>query len=204
MLNTLVGLGHWQICGLVIYFLWQGAIFPSFPEEVLIPTLGVLWGQGKVGYLEALLAVQIGLMGGDSILFSFGRFLGPRILTRKPFTFIAGPDTVNEATGKIRQHGPWLIFVTRFTPMVRAPMWFAAGVAKMPYWGFIRSDYLASCIHISILLFAGKFLGEKSQSLDQAFKVLGFVMAALVISGIGFAVLRERRKQAAQVIDTAS
>jgi membrane protein DedA with SNARE-associated domain len=197
MLNTLIGLGHWQICLLVIYFLWQGAVFPSFPEEVIIPTLGILWGQGRIGFFESVIAVQIGLMGGDSILLSFGRFFGPKLLTRKPFTFIAGPDTVKEATQKIHKHGPWLIFVTRFTPMVRAPMWFAAGVAKMPYWTFIRSDYLASCIHISILMFAGKILGEKSQSLNQAFRTMGFVMGALLLTAIVFAVVRERRKQAA-------
>jgi membrane protein DedA with SNARE-associated domain len=197
MLNILNGLGHWQICLLVIYFLWQGAVFPSFPEEVIIPTLGILWGQGRIGFFESVIAVQIGLMGGDTVLMSFGRFLGPKLLTRRPFNLIAGPDTVEEATQKIHKHGPWLIFLTRFTPMVRAPMWFAAGVAKMPYRSVWISDYLASCIHVSLLMYAGRALGAQSQSLDQAFRILGGIMGTLFVSGIAFAFLRERRKRTA-------
>jgi membrane protein DedA with SNARE-associated domain len=67
----------------------------------------------------------------------------------------------------------------------------------MPYRSFWISDYLASCIHVSLLMYAGRALGAQSQSLDQAFRILGGIMGTLFVSGIAFAFLRERRKRTA-------
>jgi membrane protein DedA with SNARE-associated domain len=200
LLNTLAGLNHWQICGLVIYLLWQAVIIPSMPEEIMIPTLGILWSQGRITFWEGLFSVQIGILVGDLILMSFGRFLGLALLKRRPFSMIAGPDTVNEATEQVRKRGAWLIFITRFTPMVRAPIFFAAGLSRMSPWTFFRSDYLASCIFIPALMYAGLQLGANAGSLERAFRILGTVMAILFVSGLTFAYFREKRRTALAAI----
>jgi membrane protein DedA with SNARE-associated domain len=194
LLAHLTGLGHWQVCGLVIYLLWQGAVVPSIPEEILVPTLGILWGQGRISFWEGLFSVQIGLMVGDLILMSLGRFLGVALLGRKPFSLIAGPATVTEAMDRIRKRGAWLIFFTRFTPMVRAPIFFAAGLSRMSPWIFFRSDYLASCLFIPALMYAGLQLGANARSLEQAFRVLGTVMAVLFVASLSYAYWREKKK----------
>jgi membrane protein DedA with SNARE-associated domain len=194
MLHTLVGLSQWKIAFLVVYLLWQGAIIPSMPEEVMVPTLGILWGQGRMNFWLGVVAVQIGLMGGDFILVTLGRHIGPKLLSRRPFNLIAGPDTVREATERLQKYGPWLIFITRFTPMVRAPMFFAAGVSKMPLWKFFRSDYSASCIFIPLLMVAGRQLGANSHSLQDAFQTLGVIMGTLLILALTYAYFRERKK----------
>jgi membrane protein DedA with SNARE-associated domain len=196
LLSTLAGLNHWQICGLVIYLLWQAVIIPSIPEEVMVPTLGILWSQGRITFWEGLFSVQIGILVGDLILMSMGRFLGLALLKRRPFSMLAGPDTVNEATEQIRKRGAWLIFITRFTPMVRAPIFFAAGLSRMSPWIFFRSDYLASCIFIPALMYAGMRLGASASSLEQAFRILGTVMAVLFVSGLTFAYFREKKRTA--------
>jgi membrane protein DedA with SNARE-associated domain len=204
MLNTLIGLGHWQILGLVVYLLWQGAVIPSMPEEVMVPTLGILWSQGRVGFLECVFAVQLGIMGGDLVLLSLGRFIGPQLLSRRPFSLIAGPESIEEASAKLRKNGSWLIFLTRFTPMVRAPIFFAAGVSKMSPLKFLRSDYLASWLFIPLLLIAGKTLGANSSSLLGAFKVLGSVMGTFLLCGIAFAYVRERGRTQKKSLLTAT
>jgi membrane protein DedA with SNARE-associated domain len=194
LLSILAGLNHWQICGLVIYLLWQAVIIPSMPEEIMIPTLGILWSQGRITFWEGLFSVQIGIMVGDLILMSMGRFLGLALLKRRPFSMLAGPDTVNEATEQVRKRGAWLIFITRFTPMVRAPIFFAAGLSRMSPWVFFRSDYIASCIFIPGLMYVGMQLGANAHSLEQAFRILGTTMATLFVSGLTYAYFKEKKR----------
>jgi membrane protein DedA with SNARE-associated domain len=201
VIQHLVGLSHWQISLLVIYLFIQGAFFTVFPEEVVLPTLGVLWGQGRIGFVEAFAAAFIGLVIGDLILVFIGRHLIMKLLVRKPFSWLVDPEALGHALEKVRKHGPWLIFGVRFTPMIRAPMYFASGLSKMNLVSFARSDMLAMLLWIPGLMWVGQRMGA-SGSIEQAFHKIGILMASLIIGGILFSVLKKQKKRLRQIPNT--
>ena len=156
LFERLAGLTPAQIHFLIAGMLLQGAVFTVLPEEVIITTLGALWGNGQIGFWESLLTVQIGLLPANVILFAAGRHLGAPLLARPPFRWLVNGSRVETAAGRVRAYGTWVVALTRFTPLVRGPIYFACGTARMPILKFVASDGIASLVHIPLLLYIGR------------------------------------------------
>jgi len=194
MLEKLIGLSHWQIDLLVVYLFVQGAFFTVFPEEVVLPTLGVLWSQGRITFPEAFLSSTIGLMCGDVILLMLGKYLGMRLLVRRPFSWIIDAESLELVMEKVRRYGSRLIFFVRFIPSVRAPTFFASGMSNMPILEFLKSDLAGLVVWIPLLIVFGHRLGG-SGSINQVFHKLGLLMLVLILTGVVTSIVRERRKR---------
>ena len=194
MLEKLIGLSHWQIDLLVVYLFVQGAFFTVFPEEVVLPTLGVLWSQGRITFPEAFLSSTVGLMCGDVILMMLGRYLGVRLLRRRPFSWVIDADTLVDIMEKMRKYGTRLVFFVRFIPTVRAPTFFASGISEMPIMAFLLSDLAGLAVWIPLLIVFGHRLGG-SGSINQIFHRLGLLMLVLILTAVVTSVIRERRKR---------
>jgi membrane protein DedA with SNARE-associated domain len=168
MIEKLIGLSHWQIDLLVIYLFVQGAFFTVFPEEVILPTLGVLWGQGRISFAEAFAAAAFGLVCGDVILMLLGRHLGVRLLVKRPFSWVIDAEMLEYVQEKMRRYGTRLVFFVRFIPSVRAPTFFAAGISRMPFPIFLRSDLAGLAIWIPLLFVFGRHLGSDDVDCSRA------------------------------------
>jgi membrane protein DedA with SNARE-associated domain len=137
----------------------QGAVVAIFPEEVVIGALGFFWHQGRVSFLEGMIAVQLGLLPANLVLVLAGRYLGTRFLSRTPFGRFLRPDLIERALSRLKARGSWAVVLTRFTPLVRGPMYFAIGLSKTPLKRFCAVDALASCVQIPMLLIIGSKIG---------------------------------------------
>lgn len=177
LLNQLAALDHWQIALLATGLLLQGAVFTIFPEEVIISALGVMWSQGKIGFFEAMVAVQLGLLPANAVLVFVGDRIGSKALSLPPLRWMLKPAAVESAAAKLRRGGPWLIAITRFTPLIRGPVYFACGVAKIGVLRFMRVDALTSCLQVPLWLIIGGYVGASSSSIMQAYSRLGMGMA---------------------------
>lgn len=194
LLLQLSGLPHWKICAIATWFLLQGAVFTIFPEEVIVTTLGVLWSQQRVGFFEAMLAVQLGLLPANLILVTVGNKLGPGLFEIRPFRWLTNKRDVEDALRTLKRHGAWVVFITRFVPLIRGPIYFAAGLSRLRPLYFFKIDASASFIQIPLLLLLGGTIGRNSGSLISAYQKVGLGMAGLLGIGALFAFLRRRKK----------
>ncbi len=180
MLDKIAGLTAIQIDLLAAFLLFEGIALAAIPEEIILLSLGVLWGQGRVGFFESLFAAQLGLLPANLFPVIVGNKLGRRILTIPPFSWVIRKDILEKALGYLHRNGTLTIFITRFTPMIRGPVYLAVGVCRIPFLKFLKIDALASCIHIPLVLLIGRIVG-KYFSVEVVYR--GMVAAAL----IGFA-----------------
>lgn len=180
LLLQLSGLAHWKIALIATGTLLEGAVFTVFPEEVVVTTLGVLWSQHRIGFFEALLAVQLGLLPANLCLVFLGNRIGIKLLKIPPFKWILKPDAVVRSLERLRQAGSWVVFATRFIPLIRGPVYFATGLSRFPISRFFRIDCAASFIQIPLLLGLGATIGKNSASLLQAYQHVGVFMLALI------------------------
>jgi membrane protein DedA with SNARE-associated domain len=180
LLARLADLQHWEIALLAVGFLLQGAFLAVFPEELIITTLGFLWSQNRIGFVEALVAIWMGLLPANAITVFFGSRFGPRILTIRPFCWMFKKDAVEESLARIRHHGPWIVFVTRFTPVIRGPIYLASGLSQMGLLRFMKIDGVAAMLQVPLLLFVGSVIGRNADSLVDGYKKVGLFMASLI------------------------
>jgi len=186
VLDLINGLSELQIYLLAGGLILQGMLVAVFPEEVIVITMGLLWAQGKVHFLPTLLVIQVCLMPADFWMAFLGNKVGGRLLKRKG---------VEEALEYVRRYGAWVIFLTRFTPTIRGAVYLAYGISGLSLKKFFKTDYLASCIHIPLLLLIGKHIGETSSSITDAYKKVGITAGAILGTAIVAIIIHERRRR---------
>jgi membrane protein DedA with SNARE-associated domain len=162
LIRSLAGLESWQIAGAVVLMLWQGAVFAALPEEVILIALGTMWAREKLSFPIALGVAQLGLIPADAFPMWLAHKLGNRVVTVAPFKWALKPAALAKARELVARHGTRIVFATRFIPTVRMPVYIAVGLSKMSVLRFMRTDWLASFIQITIWLCVGRWLALKS------------------------------------------
>lgn len=187
MFDLIQGLNHWQICALASWLLLQGAVVAVAPEEVIMLSLGVLWGQGKIGFTEGLACVYLGLLPANNAMVYAASHFSKLKFFQKP--------AVLKAVTLFQRRGRWVIFVTRFTPFVRAPIYAAVGLSRIPQLVFFAIDSSAALIQVPLLLILGNYIGQKTGSITAAYKLIGGVSLSIAGAVLLFFLVREQYRK---------
>lgn len=185
-LSFLHSFSHWQVSALVFLFLAQGAIFSPVPEEITLMTLGLFCRAGRVSAFEALLAGGGGVLLANFLLVLIGRHLIGTILRSRWGQRLVNPARVERAREVLDREGLRAIFLVRFIPIVRAPIYLAAGLSSLSHGAIFRSDFLAACFQIPAMIGLGYALSVGAESaagfyLKASMLELGFCGVAWIV-----------------------
>lgn len=116
----------------------------------------------------------VGLAGvviGDSIMFLAGRLFGYRIQRIKMFRRILSPRRFSHIQRKFKQYGLSLLFVARFLPGLRSPIFLVAGMSRrISYLTFILMDGFAALISVPVWVYLGYFFADNLDLLMEYVK----------------------------------
>lgn len=132
------------------------------PEDVTLIAGGVICALTKTGNQHSLnvhVMVLIGLLGvlsGDSIMFMLGNKLGSRVTKLPILRSIITPDIYAKIQTKVARYGLKVLFIARFLPGLRAPIFLTAGIShKVKFWKFMLLDGSAALISVPLWIYAG-------------------------------------------------
>ncbi len=131
------------------------------PEDITLVSGGVISGLG-LGNPHIMFAVGIvGVLVGDSTMFLAGRIFGYRVQRLKMFRKIISPERFSTIQKKFKKHGLGLLFVARFLPGLRSPIYLVAGMShRIAYLTFIAMDGLAALISVPVWIYLGYFFAD--------------------------------------------
>ena len=165
-------------------------VTPFLPGDSLLFVCGAL---AAVGGLDMTLLVVVLISAaviGDSVNYSFGRWLGPRVfredrkwLNRKHL------DRTHEF---YERHGGKTIVIARFVPIIRTYAPFVAGIGAMDYARFLAYNVGGAVLWVVSLGYAGYFFGNipwVKQNLSLV--ILGIIVLSMVPLVVEY--LRHRR-----------
>lgn len=131
------------------------------PEDITLVSGGVISG---LGYSNPHVMCMVGLAGvliGDSIMFIAGRLFGYRIQRVKMFRKILSPRRFSQIQRKFKQYGLGLLFVARFLPGLRSPIFLVSGMSRrVPYIAFLLMDGVAALISVPVWIYLGYFFAD--------------------------------------------
>ena len=111
-------------------------------------------GAGK----STLMRLMAGVLAGDATMFLIGRLYGPRVRRLKFVRKILTPSRFRMVQGKFARYGNWVLFVARFLPGLRSPIFLTAGMTRrIPFWRFLLLDGLAALISVPVWVYLGYF-----------------------------------------------
>ncbi len=170
------------------------------PEDVTLVTGGVIAG---LGYANEHTMVAVGLAGvmvGDGLIFTGGRYFGDRITRMRMFRKILTPERFAAAQDKFTRYGRWVMFVARFLPGLRTPVFFSAGMTRrvtFPTWFLM--DGFAALISVPVWVYLG-YVGAKN--IDWLFDMVrrgqGAILGLLAIGGVVLGWIWWRRRKNTQ------
>lgn len=163
-------LNHWiSLFGPWIYLFLFFIIFcetglvvtPFLPGDSLLFALGAMTTvEGSVLDFTWLLFVLVaaGILG-DSVNYSIGRFVGPKIFSQNTGRWLK-KSYLLKAQAFYEKYGARTVFLARFLPIIRTFAPFVAGIGQMRYATFIIYNIVGAVSWVGGFLMLGRFFGN--------------------------------------------
>ncbi len=101
-------------------------------EDLACLAAGLLVARGLIPLPAGIFASFAGIWLGDMALYAAGRFGGGWCIRRAPLRWVVSERNLEVGRSFLLRKGAAAIFISRFTPGMRLPLYVAAGFLKMP------------------------------------------------------------------------
>jgi membrane-associated protein len=180
----------------VVIFAETGlVVFPLLPGDSLLFVAGTVAAASGIDIHLLALTLVVAAVLGDSVNYSIGRFIGPKVLSRPRESRLGRwlkPEYMRRTHRFYEKYGGFTIIIGRFVPVVRTFAPFLAGVGRMRYRKFLTYNVIGGAAWISLLTYSGYLFGNIPWVKDNlAWIVVGIVIVSLM--PIAFQWAREKR-----------
>jgi membrane-associated protein len=144
-----------------IVFAESGLLIGFFlPGDSLLFATGFLISAGflNINIHLAVLIVFIAAIVGDSVGYTFGHKLGPKLF-KKPDARLFKQEYITKAQAFYEKHGGKTIIIARFIPIVRTFAPIVAGASQMDYRRFLSFNVIGAFLWAAGVTYAGYLLG---------------------------------------------
>jgi len=155
------------------------------PEDISILAGGIIAGLGY-GNVHVMFAVSfLGVLTGDIIVYNIGRVFGEKIFSKKFGKKILENGWYDRIVRSFNENGKMVLFVARFLPGLRAPIYLTAGITKfvgLPT--FILIDGFAALISVPIWNYLGYYSASNRELLIKWIRDTKIAIFIILISFI--------------------
>lgn len=165
-----------------IVFAESGLLIGFFlPGDSLLFTAGFLASQEFFNIWFLVPLIFIAAVVGDSVGYSFGYRVGPKIFTKQNSLFFQ-QNHLHKAKEFFQKHGGKAIILARFIPIIRTFTPILAGVGKMHYKTFLLYNIMGGVGWAVGLTTLGYFLGQTVPDIDRYLLpiIIGIIMVSLL------------------------
>jgi membrane protein DedA with SNARE-associated domain len=187
--------------GVYGYFVLFGLLFACglglpLPEDIPLLVAGALIGRGSMHWLPAGVLAWCGIIGGDCILYSFGRRFGLGITKVPVIGTHVTKDRILRAEHLFEKWGIWVVAVGRLFAGIRGAMVIAAGTIRFNFIKFLIADGLAAIVSGGLFMLLGYAFGSRldyiQEKIHKDSRIIFFVVVAIVLSLIAYTLVRKR------------
>ena len=191
-------LAEFTYAGIFLLLLLCGLGLPV-PEDIPILVSGYLSHLGTIRPWAALAVNLTGILIGDIMIYSFGYWMGPRAMQHRLLRLVMTRRRMLKVNRFFDQHGKKAIFFGRFVAGLRAPLFLAAGVARVRPRTFVLMDGTAALISVPLLFSLAYYFGENLDALREFLgstkRTLMLVAAAGALLWLGGRLVRRWRER---------
>lgn len=179
--------GYW---GIFVLMMLEN-VFPPIPSEVIMGAAGVLVARGQMTFVTLWIVATAGTVVGNLFWFWLGVRWSEeqlkRVIDRWGRWLTFEWEEFTRARDIFRRYGDWIVFLLRFSPLLRTIVSLPAGLARMKLWRFVLFTALGSAIWNGVLIFGGQALAGL---IDRYEKIAGYGVVAFVALGVMFYIYR--------------
>jgi membrane-associated protein len=190
LIELIKAAGYIGLFGIV--FAESGLLIGFFlPGDSLLFTAGFLASQNLLNIWALVPLMFIAAVLGDSVGYSFGVRVGPRIF-KKEDSLLFNKEHLRRANNFFLKHGGKTIILARFMPVVRTFAPILAGVGTMKYRTFLFYNIIGGFLWAVGLTLLGYFLGRLIPNVD---KYLLPIIALIILLSVAPSVIHVLRSK---------
>jgi membrane protein DedA with SNARE-associated domain len=169
------------------------------PEDITLVAAGILVSRGIIDLKMSVFVCMAGVLIGDGTIFFLGSRYGSKIRTSKFFSLILPERRDAMVKSIFQKYGDKVIFMARFMPGLRTPLFFATGSYHVPFWKFLALDGFAAVISVPFWIYVGYLFGANLEELERVIKkaqygVFAALIALVLLFVLGFFIKRKLAK----------
>src|SRR5512135_1481336 len=193
--NIISQYGAWTY-GLLFFVIFMETGFvitPFLPGDSLIFAAGTFAALGSLNVWWLLVLCMIAAIGGDTVNYWIGHYLGDRAYNIKWIK----KEYLDRTHAFFEKHGGKTIFLARFVPIVRTFALFVAGMGRMSYGYFFSYNVFGGLTWVFLFTLMGYFFGNLP-FVQKNFELV--IVAILVISVVPilYEFIKARRESKAE------
>lgn len=154
--------------------------FP-IPEEAILVGAGYAASEGTVSLPGAIFVCSGGILAGDTLVYSLGRWFGLPLASRWPFRRVFTPRRIRRMRVLMARHGAKVLVPIRLIPVARAVAHFTAGALGYRYWFFILLDAIGVAILTPLTVWLAWYFGKDIKHLVREGNLLLALLAGLAL-----------------------
>ncbi|MEA2255230.1 MAG: hypothetical protein QOG35_1275 [Solirubrobacteraceae bacterium] len=186
--------GDLGLPGIFLLMAPESACIP-IPSEATMLFAGFNVSEGRYTLFEAVAVGSLANLVGSWIAYAVGYYGRAELLEKHGRALHIKPSHLAWADRWFERYGSAAVFFSRMLPIIRTFISLPAGVARMPFWKFSILT-LAGCIPwIFMLTFIGQQVGANWESWKNSLHYVDYAVAALIVLGAAFLVVRWRRNR---------
>jgi membrane protein DedA with SNARE-associated domain len=193
--------GRFGYVGVVIAMAIESAAIP-IPSELILPFAGWSVSRGVTepltgtqwSYWGAVVAGVVGNTLGSLVSYAVGAIGGRPLLERYGRYVLISAHDLEMADRWFARWGDLTVLFSRMLPIVRTFISVPAGIARMPLWRFTVFSIVGAVPWVMLLVWAGMILGDHWQDLKHQLRGLDYIVAGIIVLGVGVFVWRHVRK----------
>ena len=183
--------GHLVLIGII--FAETGILAGFFlPGDSLLVTAGLLSAAGHLNVGLLLVELTAAAIAGDSLNYSIGRKIGPKIFARENSLFFR-KEYLMRTEAFYEKYGAKTIVLARFVPIVRTFAPAVAGVGQMRYARFVFFNIAGGAAWVFLMVLTGFFLGRSIPHIDRYVHPIILIVIVLSLLPIVWEYLKSRQ-----------
>ncbi len=176
--------------------LLAGAFGLPIPEDIPLMAAGVLLHEHQAKMLPIFIICYFGILIGDFVIYSAGRFFGPSLCRTKWFQKKIKKIGLKKVRSRLENRRLLTIFIARHLFWIRTATFLICGLVRIKPIKFIIADAIAALISIPIMISLGFFFFARlEEMLGHVKKAEGMILIVLVALVAGAILYKLRKKR---------
>ncbi len=157
------------------------AVLTLFGEDATCIGAGLLIARGVLGFGEVMFALLAAIIAGNLMYYIVGWRVGAPALKHPLFRWAIKESDLRRMTVLFHERGTWIVFVSRFVPASRLPVFMSAGILRFSFWRMLVALIVSNLIFTPLFVWTASLFGQEMFAMIKHYEKAAFFVVVICI-----------------------